>query len=218
MTTTELVFKIITHVVQVTTVIICIVFVFSEPSTTIYRLFAFGWAMILLSDLIMVVIGLLNPIPNVSIYNFIFPLIQLFCMWFFVAELQGKGLVFILLIFIAFAVLNLLFVQGSAILNTYSLSLGGIIIFLLASSKLYLLWKKETPSSLFAEADFWFCIGFILYWALATPFFSMYNFFGQAYPGFFRIYFFTVSFGATIVLNISIIKALLCSLTTIKKR
>ncbi|MBL7709439.1 MAG: hypothetical protein JNJ86_10225 [Chitinophagaceae bacterium] len=119
-------------------------------------------------------------------------------------------------LFAVFASLNLATWQGSIILNTYSLALGGILILLLAMIKLFQLYKQDTAHSLFREADFWICAGFILYWGLATPFFAMYNFLWENYPGFFTYYYFTISFGITILLNFSVIKALQCSINTAK--
>lgn len=211
------VLKIVTHAVQLATVLFCGWYVFAKRPARVYGIFAITWMLILLYDLIMVVIGLINPVNNHWAYNLAFPIIQLFTAWFFIVMLRQMLLVLLMVLFAGFVCYNLIAGQGAVTLNTYSIALGGILILSLASVKLYLLSKEETPRSIFTDPAFWMCAGFILYWGLATPFFAMYNFLWLTYPVFFTFYFFTVSFGFTIILNICIIKALQCSLNTTRR-
>jgi preprotein translocase subunit YajC len=209
--------KIITHTLQVATVISCIWYLSKRHSIQPYRLFAAGWIIVLCYDLVMVIIGLINPVKNHWVYNIAFPLIQLFSMYFFIHQPQQKKLALLMFLFTGLATCNLILLQGGLTLNTYSITLGGIMILFLASAKIFHLYKLDTSQSLFSDPDFWICSGFILYWGLATPFFAMYNFLWQTYPDFFIIYFYTVNFGFTIVQNICIIKALQCSLNTARR-
>lgn len=209
--------RIITHTVQLITIITCTWYLFKKGSVQPYRFFAVGWMLVLLYDLGMVIIGLINPVNNHWVYNIAFPVIQGFSMWFFILLLQQTKWVLPLVLFAVFIVCNLIMWQGTITLNTYSLAFGGIMILLLALIKIYRLSKLDTPQSLFADPAFWIGFGFILYWGLATPFYAMYNFLWQNYPSFFIVYFFTVSFGFTILLNICIIKALQCSLNIAKR-
>jgi hypothetical protein len=160
----------------------------------------------------MVVIGLINPKSNTWVYNIAFPLQQLFIMYFFVRLLQLQKSLVVLLLFSLFALWNLFFIQGKVALNTYSLALGGVIILLFAFYKLYRLYKEDSRESLYRDPVFWICAGFIIYWGMGGPFFALYNFLWQTTPDFFIVYFYTVNFGFTVLLNLSIIKALQCSL------
>lgn len=209
--------KIVTHSVQLITIIACIWYLLKNSSIQPYRYFAFGWIIILAHDLGMVIIGLINPVKNHWVYNIAFPLIQLFSLWFFMLLLQQRKLFIALIFFAVFVSFNLLLWQGATTLNTYSIALGGVLILLLASIKLLRLYKQDTPESIFGDPAFWMCSGFLFYWALATPFFAMYNFLWQTFPGFFTFYFFTVNFFFIIVLNLCIIKSLQCSHNTTKK-
>jgi hypothetical protein len=211
---TIVILKIIVHAVQLITIITCAWYLLKKNSSKPYRFFATGWILVLLYDLIMVTIGLINPVKNHWVYNIAFPLQQLFIMWFFILLLQQIKLIVVLVLFAVFAWLNLMMWQGPITLNTYTLALGGILILFPAVIKLLQLYRQDTSQSLFREPAFWVCTGFILHWGLATPFFAMYNFLWETYPGFFTYYFFTINFGFTVLLNISIIKVLQCSLHT----
>jgi|SRR5436190_1083667 hypothetical protein len=207
-------FKIITHAIQLMTIIACIRYLVFKKSLQPYLFFSIGWIIILLFDLAMVTVGLIYPKNNNWIYNIAFPLQQLFIMYFFTRLLENKNLYGVMSLFGLFAVFNLLFWQGRITLNTYSLALGGIIIVLFAFFKIFRLYRTDSPQSLYSEPAFWICTGFIVYWGMGSPFFAMYNFLWESTPSFFIIYFYTVNFGFTILLNLSIIKALQCSLIT----
>lgn len=206
--------RILTLAIEVMTVIACIRYLLKKNSVKPYRFFSTGWILILLYDLTMVTIGLIYPKNNTSIYNIAFPLQQLFVMYFFILLLEKKRLIVVMAIFGLFAVSSLLLWQDRITLNTYSLALGGVIILFFASYKLYSLYRLDTPKSLYREPAFWISSGFIIYWGLGSPFFAMYNFLWETFPKFFTIYFYTVNFGFTIMLNLCIIKALQCSLKT----
>lgn len=203
--------KIITHTIQLITIIACIWFLLKKKSLQIYRFFSTGWILVLLFDLVMVAIGLINPKNNNWIYNIAFPLQQLFIMYFFIQLLEKKKLLIVVSLFALFAVFNFLLLQGKIKLNTYSLALGGMIIVLFAFFKLYKLYQIDSPQSLYKEPAFWICTGFIIYWGMGSPFFALYNFLWETAPRFFIVYFYTVSFGFTVLLNLSIIKTIQCS-------
>lgn len=209
--------KIITHTVQLITILTCLWYLLKNKLRQPYRFFAAGWPVFLIHDLTMVVIGLINPAKNHWVYNIAFPLLQVFCMLFFLSLLRQKKIWFLIVMFGVFACLNLAFWQGGTTLNTFSLALGGIIILLLASTTLFRLYRQESSKSIFKEPAFWISTGFIFYWAIATPFFAMYNYLYQNFPGFFIIYFYTVSFFFIVWLNICIIKSLQCSLIMTRK-
>jgi len=178
-----------------------------------YRLFSIGWILILLQDLTMAAIGLFfTTANNLWVYNISFPLQQLFCMFFFLQLLgQSKWMIGIFL-FALFAAFNLAFQQGPGELNTMSIMVGGILIVIMACSELYSIYKRETAQSLFHDPAFWISAGFVLFWAFASPYFAMYNSLWKTHPTFFNAYFYTVNFGLLVLLNLSIIKALQCSL------
>lgn len=207
--------SIIPHTVQLMTVIACIFYLLKKKSFQPYRFFSAAWIIILLYDLTMVIIGLVYHVNNNHwVYNIAFPLQQFFIMYFFYLLSKSKKIIFVICLFGLFVVFNLVLWQGRVTLNTYSLALGGVIILLFAFYKLYSLYRIDTPESLYREPAFWICTGFIIYWGMASPFFAVYNFLWKTVPGFFIIYFYTVNFGFTILLNLSIIKALQCSLKT----
>lgn len=205
-------FRIITHAVHLATIIACVLYWFKKKPIPEYRYFSAGWGMILLYDLVMVAIGLFYPENNNHVYNIAFPLQQLFIMYFFILLSHWNKLLIVMIAFGVFAVLNLLRWQGLVVLNTYTLAVGGIIIVVFAFYKLYSLYSLNTPESIYKDPVFWICTGFIIYWGMGTPFFTMYNFLWKTTPEFFIIYFYTVNFGFTILLNLSVIKALQCSL------
>lgn len=205
-------FRIITYAVQLATLLTCIFYWLSKRSIPAYRFFAAGWAILLLYDLIMVAIGFFYPENNNHVYNIAFPMQQLFIMYFFILLSRWNKLIFVMIVFGIFAIFNLLRWQGPVLLNTYTLALGGIIIVLFAFYKLYSLYRLNTPESIYKDPVFWICTGFIFYWSMGTPFFATYNFLWKTTPDFFIVYFYTVNFGFTILLNLSVIKALQCSL------
>lgn len=182
-----------------------------------YKAFAIGWMLVLIFDLVLVVRGLIEPVNNNWLYNFAFPLIHLLCLWFLNQLLRSKLLVVAICLFSAFAIYNWKFLQGPDYLNTYSLALGGVFIFLAAAALIYKLWKEDTARSLFSDPDFWICTAFIIYWGIETPFFTLYNFLYKNFENFFVLYFSFVHLGITIVLNICIIKALRCKQSTQRK-
>jgi hypothetical protein len=212
-----IILKIITHSVQIITIAACIWYLLKRKSVQPYRFFAAAWILILLHDLSMVIIGLMNPVTNNWAYNIAFPLMQLVCMWFFFLLLHQKKIIAAMALYTVFACVNLVFWQGRITLNTYSIALGGLLILLFATITLYKLYKQETPESIFKEPAFWISSGFLFYWALATPFFAMYNFLWQTFPAFFTFYFYTVNLFFISVLNLCIIKSLQCSLNTVKR-
>jgi hypothetical protein len=213
----RIVLKLITNSVEIITVFTCIWYLLKSNSIQPYRFFATGWMVFLIHDIIMVIIGFINPVKNHWAYNIAFPLLLLFTMWFFGQLLHQRRVMILMVLFLIFAALNLFLIQGTTTLNTYSLALGGLIILLLSASSLYQLYKQETPESIFKEPAFWISSGFLFYWALATPFFTIYNFLWENFPDFFIFYFYTVNFFFICVLNLCIIKSLQCSLNTAKK-
>ena len=140
-----LAFKIMTHAVQLMTIVACISYLFNKRSSQPYLFFSICWILILLFDLTMVTIGLLYPKNNNWIYNIAFPLQQLFVMYFFIQLLKKKRFLIVMSLFALFAVLNLLLWQGTIKLNTNSLAIGGMIIVLFAFFKLYKLYCRPLP-------------------------------------------------------------------------
>lgn len=209
------VLSLITHAVQIATIAACIYYVINGQKDRQHRLLSVGWALVLLYDLGMVLIGYFYPVKNHWAYNIAFPLIQLLSMS--VIVFGQRWVWYAASVFIIFVVWNLASLQGATTLNTYSIALGGILIVVFAGIRLYQLSKIDTGQSLFADPDFWFCAGCTVYWGIMTPFYAMYNFLWENFRNFLSDYFFTISFGATIALNLSVIKALQCKLRTAKK-
>lgn len=212
----QLTLSIIVHTVQLSAIAMCILYLLNKKSVHPYRLFSIGWIIILLQDLTMVAIAFYNPANNTWVYNIAFPFIQAFCMLFFILLLAQKKWMFIIWFFLLFAAINYFKWQGPIALNTMSLGLGGIIIVVLAFTELYRLYKTDSVQNFFHEPAFWISAGFILYWGFASPYFAMYNFLWNTRPKFLTIYFYSVNFGFLVLLNLSIIKALQCSLKTRK--
>lgn len=208
--------KIATHLVQLVTIAVILGQLFQRKAPPPYRLFMAGWALVLLFDLTMVLIGLYRPVNNHWLYNIAFPLQYLVVTWFFSVLTRRKRAWWLPLVFIAAACLNLLFIQGSETLNTYTLSLAGLLVFSLAITRMYELYREETERDLFSEPDFWYSTGFTLYCGLATPYFAMYNYLWQHFTRFTTFYFFTFNYGFAIILNLCIIRAALCRPSTRK--
>ncbi|MDE3251147.1 MAG: hypothetical protein KGO82_20950 [Bacteroidota bacterium] len=198
-----------------TTIATCIVYLLSGTHDRQYRFLAAGWAVVLLFDLSMVLIGYFHPVKNHWVYNIAFPLIQLLSMT--VTVFGQYWLRYPALALIGFVIWNLAAVQGATTLNTYSIAMGGIMILVVACIRLSQLAKIDTGESLFTDPDFLFCAGCIVYWGIMTPFYAMYNFLWENFSNFLSSYFFTISLGATIALNYLVIKALRCKLRTARK-
>jgi hypothetical protein len=209
-------FTILTHLVQLLTIVFCIYYLLKKNTSWPYRFFSAGWILVLAHDLTMVVIGLFKASNNTWVYNIAFPVEQMFMMYFFILLLENKKLFAFMILFGLFAILNFINGQGRLHLNTYSLALGGIIILLLAFYKLYSLYKTDSQKNLYREPAFWVCTGFIIYWGMATPFYALYNFLWQTAPQFFTVYYYSLVFGLSILLNLCILKALQCSMQTQK--
>ncbi len=208
----KLTLGILIHAVQLLAILACIIYLSNKRSTRLYRFLSVGWILILVQDLTMVVIGLFNPANNLWVYNIAFPLQLLFYMAFFSLLLGRRKWMLMMLPFALFAILNLLLWQGRVNLNTITIALGGIITVVLAFTKLYELYKQDTGQSLFRDPDFWISAGFIIYWGFASPYFAMYNYLWQEAPTFTTVYYYTFNFGLLILLNLSVIKTLQCSL------
>lgn len=205
---------IVTHVVQLVTIIACILYLVDRRKNSPYRLFAIGWIIILLQDLAMAIIGFFHRTNNLWVYDIALPIQQAFCMFIFIQLLGKRSWIMIIPGFLFAAALNYFFWQGPVQLDTMSIGLGGILIVILAFAKIYQLYKDDVIHNFFKEPAFWISAGFILFWGFGSPFFAMYNFLWNANHNFFYIYFYTVNFGFLILLNLSIIKALQCSLNT----
>lgn len=206
-----------THTIQVWTIVVCIYFLIKCRCKDSYRVFALGWILVLMADLFMVVWANWDNSNNNWVYNIIFPVFQLICCWFLYEQLKLKTLLAAIILFFGFVLYNLFFLQGTDYLNTFSLAAGGVLIFLGAIAQVFRLWKEETSMSLFSDPCFWVCTGFVIYWGINTPFYTLYNYLYRNYENFFITYFNYVSFGITMVLNVCIIKALQCRLSLQKK-
>jgi len=162
----------------------------------------------------MVVIGRYNHANNLWVYNIFYPLEQLFYMLFFILLLGQRKWMIAMVLFALFAAFSYLQWQQPLKLNTQSLAVGGIFILVLAFTKMYHLYKSDKIQNVFTEPAFWISAGFILYWGFGSPYFAMYNFLWETSREFSTAYFYTVNFGFLVLLNLSIIKALQCSLPT----
>jgi hypothetical protein len=205
--------KILTHSVQILTIIIIIWVLVKRHNERPYSIFIKGWSLVLGFDLSMVGIGLIKPVTNHWLYNIALPLQHLLVIWFFTSIVGLKYFRWLISIFLTFAVINLFFIQGTVTLNTYTLAVAGLFTIVVAIVRLYELYLQDTTESVFSDPDFWYCTGFILYGGLSTPYFAMYNYLWHNFTGFTTVYFYTFNFGFAILLNLCIIKAVLCQLT-----
>lgn len=202
--------KIVTHLVQLLTIFVLIVALYRKRAGSPYQIFFAGWLFVLLFDLLMVMRSFITKEPNLWMYNIALPLQHALVIWMFGKIIHPKVTWPSIMVFIVFAIANLFFLQGRELLNTYTISLAGMITCSLAIAKMFMIYRQDTSKSLYSDPDFWLSTGFLLYAALGTPYFTMYNFLWKEYTQFTTIYFFTFNYGFAILLNLCIIKAALC--------
>lgn len=109
---------------------------------------------------------------NHVIYNITSPISTIFYCLLFYQYLRAKKIVPpILIIFIAFTIINLLFLQGMGRFNTYTLILGSLILVILSCLYLYEMLYNEEYLVPVKQPMFWITVGLLfsclislLYW------------------------------------------------------
>jgi hypothetical protein len=211
--------KYITYTVHLITLLCCIWFLFQKKSKQPYRLFAIGW--------LIIECFIFYNIYNISshggylyfVHEFF---MMLFSIGYIVVLLRQRKLMVIVVLFALFYLGNL-FIWPSAETavvypTKYAAVLGGIIIILLSTMKIYRLFKHDRSGNLFGNPDFWVCCGFAWFWLLITPVTAFLGTPGQIFLGqfflskFLRNFYSLIATVSIIIQSTCIIKSLQCNL------
>jgi hypothetical protein len=203
--------KYIVYTVHIITFLCCIWFLFQKKSKQPYRLFAIGWLIIECFNL--------SKISSHGGYLYFVHefIITLFSIGYIVVLLRQRKLMVIVVLFTLFYLGNL-FIWPSAVAafvypTKYAVVLGGIIIILLSTMKIYRLFKQDRSGNLFDNPDFWVCCGFAWFWLLITPVTAFLGTPGQFFLlKFLRNFYSLIATVSVIIQSTCIIKSLQCNL------
>jgi len=81
-----------------------------------------------------------------------------------------------LFIFPVLLLVNTIWIQGFYTLQTYTYVLGGSFVLLLSVAYLRELYTDEETHNIFRNPVFWFCIAYLIYFAVFVPYFGMLNY------------------------------------------
>lgn len=112
--------------------------------------------------------------------------------------------------FIAFVIVNSLFIQGIASLQTLTIVVGGSLIIFLAGTYFWELYMSEATEKISKDPFFWFSFGFILYFGGTLPFLGMLNYLWERNEEFTTFYYKYISNAFAILLNVLIVIGFLC--------
>ena len=112
--------------------------------------------------------------------------------------------------FIVFVMINSLFIQGIATLQTLTIVVGNSIIIFLAGTYFWEMYISEATEKISRDPFFWFSFGFILYFGGTLPFLGMLNYLWQRNEEFTTFYYRYISNAFAILLNILIVIGFLC--------
>ena len=197
------------------TVLIC--FLNYKRFPRYFKAFAFFWLLIFLGELVGHTLRA-RHMPNLWLYNTTFSIAYLFLPWF-INQFPGSEnlnkylkwyfVVFIILLSIDITNKNY-FVDPARILLTTTIVFGGVIIISLCAWYLWKIYKSEDDRRLRSDPHFWLTIGFLAYYAGLTPYFGTVNYLVEKYPKFAGDYHLVVTYGFSLIINLSICIAYLC--------
>jgi hypothetical protein len=82
----------------------------------------------------------------------------------------------VLWLFPLFAVIDLIFIQGLDNFNSYSYSIGSLLIVLFCIWYFYDLFQSEHSRRILSDPSFWICCGLFFYYCCSFPLFGLINF------------------------------------------
>jgi hypothetical protein len=137
----------------------------------------------LLSTIVVELTGtylLSNNRPNVSLYNF-FTAFE-FCFYlFFVSTIIANSKIrlllrYIIIIYAAFAVINIFFVQGMKSFHTVSYAFGCLLVVAACIYYFFELFKYPKSLKLTGSPTFWICSGLLFFYCCGFPLYGMFNY------------------------------------------
>ena len=115
-----------------------------------------------------------------------------------------------LILFPAFTLANIIFVQKMSQYNSVSFMAGGVFIILLSIAYFLQLFHSEDTSNIGKDPFFFICSGLLVYFGGMLPFLGMYNTMVSRHPDFMRSYALFVVNSLSILLNLLILTGYLC--------
>ena len=151
-----------------------------------YRVLALFILFYVLLDTAGSIMAAFYKMNNLFYYNIVYDIQVIIISYFFYHQLFNpfikKVILRFLFIFLLFALINTILLQGFFTWQTYSYVLGGSFIILLSVAYLWQLYISEETRSIFHDPVFWFSLAWILYFGITVPFFGMLNYLNKNFP------------------------------------
>lgn len=177
------------------------------------KLLAFTWVIMFIVEFAGHILQA-QGVRNHWLYNVFNPLFYLLIASIYKREIDNSTIDRIIniffLIFPAFIIINSLFVQGMASLQTLTIVIGGSFVIFLSCVYFWQLYQSDSTETISKDPFFWFSFGFILYFGGTVPYLGMLNYLWKLSQEFTRFYFVYFYNGFSIALNVLIITGLLC--------
>ncbi len=152
--------------------------------------------------------------PNKWIFNLFYVFFFIYLSSIFSRVLESPRVQtvigFFYIAFIAFAIVNGLFIQDVREFHTLTYVVGGIFSIYLSGSYLWQMVVSPDNDSVTRDPFFWVSFALILYFGGTVPFYGMFNYLERHHYEFTVFYHTYISNSFAIVLNILIMIALLC--------
>lgn len=120
-----------------------------------------------------------NNKSNLHLYNLFIPVefsfYLLFFMFVFKSKKIKKIILIVILLYLAFAVSNILWIQGPDTYQSYSFILGCLLVVSYSIIYLYLLFRVPETGSLVKNCFFWIASGLMFYYTCTLPLYGLEN-------------------------------------------
>ena len=165
---------------------ITVIIVYRRSWPLSYRVLALFILFYVLLDTAGSIMAAFYKMNNLFYYNIVYDIQVIIISYFFYHQLHShfikKVILRFLFIFLLFALLNTIWLQGFFTWQTYSYVLGGSFIILLSVAYLWQLYISEETRSIFRDPVFWFSLAWILYFGITVPYFGMLNYLLKNFP------------------------------------
>jgi hypothetical protein len=196
------------------------IFVLTRSLPLINRQFAFFIILLCIMETIGNAIGFFGKINNHFFFNILYAVELTGLPFFFNQWLRRVYIKKIIPVFFylfpLFIIANTLWVQGFFTLQTYSFVLGGSFVLALSVSYLWQLYTNEEFEIIIHNPVFWFCLAYLLYFAVTVPFFGMLNYLVKNQLEFAGLYYSVIIDSTICIYNVLLTIGFLCMKAPVK--
>jgi hypothetical protein len=151
---------------------------------------------------------------NKWLYNFYFIFCFLYLAYIYLQIIENEGVQLSIQIFfgvfIVFALINSLFIQGLNSVQSLTFVLGGIFMIYLAGAYFWQLLVSHHNDKIIHDPFFWMSFGLIVYYGGNVPFYGMFNYLENNFYDFTVFYLLYISNGFATFLYILYLIAFVC--------